>query len=341
MKPYNETNLPISFKYDLELMKLLGEAKEKNARYSSMLMYTDVPSDLLLKPLRFQEAFKSMELSGNTMSQSVLYYFKYGELSILEKELMNYFGVLENFKSYLTKTFKLSVSYLNKIHQDIFYNPDLGSRELGKYRQKINWIGPRGKSIYEAEYVPTHPFDIPLSMANFIKYFNKGDSIDYLIDIALSHVQFENIHPYKDGNGRLGRLLIPIQNYVASNSMISLFLSESIKNNEYTYYQHLSLFRNGQPEKYLKFFMKIVIEQLELNIKRVDDSIKIYHEDKGMFTSLIGKKNGGRVYDYIYSNITSTIKEASDELNINYQTIRNYYIKFNNAGLLALSLIHI
>lgn len=335
MNPYNETNLPIQFKYDLELMKLLGVAKEKNARYIAMLEFTDVSSELILRPLRYQEAFKSMELSGGSISQSSLYYFRYSEPSVLEKELLNYFDVLENFTSYLTKTFKLSVGYLNKIHQDIFFNPDFASRELGKYRQKVNWIGPRGKSIYEAEYVPMHPYDIPIAMSNFIKFFNKGDSIDYLIDIALSHAQFENIHPYKDGNGRLGRLLIPIQSYVATGSVISLFLSESIKNNEYAYYQHLKLLRNNQPEKYLKFFIKLIIEQLDLNIDRVKQSIETYHIDKEQFIDLIGKKNGERVYDYLYSHITSTIKEASDALHINYQTIRNYFIKLNNKGLLA------
>lgn len=335
MKPYNETNLPIAFKYDLELMKLLGVAKEKNAKYCAMLEYTDVPSELLLKPVRFQEAFKSMELSGNTMSQSSLYYFKYGEMNILQNELLNYFQVLENFKSYLTKTFKLSVGYLNRMHQDIFYNQELSGRELGKYRQKINWIGSRGKSMYEAEYVPTHPFDIPIAMSNFIKYFNKGDTIDFLLDMAVSHAQFENIHPYKDGNGRLGRLLIPIQSFIATNSIISLFLSEAIKNNEYAYYEHLKQFRMNQPEKYLKFFLKLVIEQLDLNINRISESIKIYHTDKELFLSLIGKKNGALVYDYVFANITSTIKEASNDLNINYQTIRNYYIKLNNAGVFA------
>lgn len=335
MKPYNETNQPITFKYDLELMKLLGEAKEKYAKYSAMLEYTDVPSELLLRPLRFQEAFKSMELSGNAMSQSSLYYFKYGELNKLQIELMNYFEVLENFKPYLTKTFRLSVGYLNRMHQDIFFNPEFSGRDLGKYRQKIHWIGPRGKSVYDAEYVPTHPFDIPIAMSNFIKYFNKGDTIDFLLDLALSHSQFENIHPYKDGNGRLGRLLIPIQSFIATNSLISLFLSEVIKNNEYAYYQHLKHFRNNQPEKYLKFFMKLIIEQLVLNIDRINESIKIYHKDKSQFIDLIGRKNGEKIYNYIFSNITATIKETSKALNINYQTVRNYFIKLNNAGIIA------
>jgi Fic family protein len=334
MKPYNNTNLPLEFKYDMTLMKHLVEANQLFAKYTTMIEYSNIDNSLLLRPLLFQEAFKSLELSGARISQSQLYYIKYNIDTRHKTELFNYFHVLKNIESYLSKTFKLSVGYLNMMHKDIFKHDDFTYKNVGQYRQKVTWIGPRGKRVYDAEYVPTHPFDIPIAMSNFIKHFNKGTSIDSLIDVALSHAQFENIHPYLDGNGRLGRLLLPIQTYTSTHTPMSLFLSEAIKNNEYSYLQSLKSLRLGDVSTYIKFFLTLVIEQLKLNISRLDDAIKVYNIDQVKFIECSNLKNGEKVFDYFFSNITSTIKEASETLDISYQTMRHYINKLHDQGLL-------
>lgn len=335
MKPYDNTDLPIEFKYDLEMMKLLVRARELFTKYNTILEYHAINTSMLLKPFLLQEAYKSLELSGSTIDQGSLYYIKYEQNNKQTQELQNYFKILRNIEKYLTGKFKLSVSYLNNIHKDLFYNPKLNNKGTGKYRDQITWIGQRGKSLYEADFVPTHPIDIPIKMSNYIRHFNKSFTADTLIDLAISHAQFENIHPYKDGNGRLGRILIPIQAFIETNSPISLYISEVIKNNEYSYYQALRDTRNNKWESYIKFFLKMIIEQLEINIKRINQSIEVYNFDFLKVSQFINKKNAEKVYQYFFTNITATIKEASNELFIDYQTMRNYIRKMHDIGLLA------
>ena len=335
MKPYDQTDLPIEFKYDLEMMTTLVKARELFTKYNTILEYQEIDASILLKPFLLQEAYKSLELAGSKINQSSLYYLKYEDFSIPKQELLNYYSILQNIDKYLTSQFKLSVNYLNNIHKDLFKTPKYQKKGLGKYRDEVTWIGQRGKSIYEADYIPTHPLDIPIAMGNYIKNINKSFSADKLNDLAISHAQFENIHPYKDGNGRLGRILIPIQAFIETNNHISLYISEAIKNNEYTYYQSLKDTRNHKWESYIKFFLKMIIEQLELNIKRIDQSITVYHNDLNKIKQYIPNKNVKRVYEYFFKNITATIKEARNELFIDYQTMRNYITKLSNIGLLA------
>lgn len=335
MKPYENTDLPIEFKYDLELMKLLIKARELYTKYNTIITYQDIDSSLLLKPFIMQESYKSCELSGNPTPQSSLYYIKYSPDNLYAKEIMNYSSILDNIGHYLSNSFKLSVSYLNNIHKDLFKHLDNKPYDIGKYRDKVTWIGARGSSIYDSEYIPSHPLDIPVLMSNYIKHFNKSYSADKLVEMAISHAQFENIHPYKDGNGRIGRILVPIQGFIETNTQVSIFISEAIKDNEYMYYKKLQDTRDNKWESYIKFFLELVIEQLEKNIKRLDEMLKVYDEDILIVINLIKKKNGQKVYDYIFSNITATISEASDKLDIDYQTIRNYFTKLFNLGMLA------
>ncbi len=335
MKPYDKTDLPIEIKYDLEMMKLLVRARELFATYNTILLHQEIEPSFLLRPFLLQEAYKSLELSGAKINQGSLYYLNFDQENEKKHEVINYFNILKNIDHYLTSSFKLSVSYLNNIHKDLFKNPYYKLPDLGKYRSKVTWIGPRGKSIYEADYVPTHPLDIPIAMGNYIKYFNKSYSADRLIDIAISHAQFENIHPYKDGNGRLGRILIPIQAFIETNSYISLYISEAIQNNEYSYYQALKETRNNKWESYTKFFLNLIIEQLTNNINKLEESIKVYKTDSPIVIELLKQKNGKKVYDHLFKNITTTIQDASNSLFIDYQTMRNYMKKLHDKGILA------
>ena len=147
--------------------------------------------------------------------------------------------------------------------------------------------------------------------------------MDKMIDIAVSHAQFENIHPYKDGNGRLGRILIPIQAYLQTTSLVSLFMSDMIKENQYMYFSKLKDTRNGKWESYINFFLKMMTEQLEKHVKILDDVIEIYKKDQPVYFELIKQKNSEKVFHYMFSNIVTTIKEASETLTIDYQTMRN------------------
>jgi Fic family protein len=324
----------MEFKYDLDLFKSLLEAKELYGRYSTILEVSAIKRSLLLKPLMFQEAYKSVELAGSNIPQSSLYYLAYLDRTYETEELYNYFGILQAIEEEMSDTFNLTVGYLNDLHKSLFQHKDMNLGGRGKYRQKVKQVGKR-RGISEVDFVPVDPIDIPIEMVNFIKYFNKRDSIDVFIDIALSHAQFESIHPYNDGNGRLGRLLIPLQAFKDSKLPFCLFLSHQLKQNEYSYYQSLKDFRNGKTLSYVKFFVAMLNKQLRQLIDTLEESMDLYDKDQKTVVNAIKAKNGYRVYDYLFGEVTTTIKEASKALQIDYQTMRHYIMKLHNLGLLA------
>lgn len=335
MIPYNNTDLPIEIKYDLEMMRLLLEAKDLYATYNAMLLYQGIDPHLVLKPFILQESFKSCEMAGNKVTQEELYFLRYRDSNDDSKEIQNYCEVLTNIETYLTRGFHLSLLYLNKIHKNI-NNSKRGSYFTpGQLRKKDIWLGRRGVGIQQAEFIPTTYSEIPRAITNFIRYFNKRHSVDSLVEIAISHSQFESIHPYIDANGRLGRILIPIQAFLDGKSHVSLFLSEVLKENEYMYYQRLQDTRNNRWERYIKFFLEMMIEQLNRNIEKVKTIREIYKADSRRVEELVKPKYALDVYHYMFSNIVFTIKEMSEELGIEYQTTRNYLNRLFDRGLLS------
>jgi len=335
MIPYNNTDLPVTIKYDLEMMKLLNTAKELYGKLNAIIAYQEIDPFLILKPFILQESYMSSVMSGNKISQSSLYYMKYYEINDDILEIYNYSDILQNIEKYLSKNDKITYAYINKIHKDLLRSKRGYMRNPGHTRSKVSWIGRRGSTIDSAEYVPVAPRDINESMANYIKHFNKRHSIDHLIDVAISHAQFVNIHPYDDGNGRVGRILLSVHGFLDHNDHLSILLSSMIKSDEYSYYNRLKDTRNGKWERYIKFYLELLIKQLNEHIQKIDDIRTVYYKDIISFENIIGKKNYKLVFNYLFSNITSTIKEASNDLGIDYQTIRNYFNKLFAKGILA------
>lgn len=335
MIPYTNTDLPIQVKYDVELMRLLLKAKELYGIYCAILKYQDIDHDLILKPFILQESFKSCELSGNKVTQSDLYYAKYLDSNSIDvEEIYNYYNVLLGINDYISPSFKLSMGYLNKIHKNVNSTTYGQYKNPGKLRTKLSWIGKRGTPIENADFIPVAPKEIPIAMSNFITHFNKDYAVDKLLEIAISHAQFESIHPYNDANGRIGRILIPIQAYLKDKQM-NLFLSEVLKENEYSYYQKLQSTRKGDWESYIKFFIQMINTQLENNIDKLERIHDVYKADLQLFINILNPKNAKKIYDYCFSNIVFTIQEVSDDTEIDYQTVRNYIKKLFDRGVIT------
>ncbi len=329
MKSYELELLPIQLKRSLELMTVLVEAKRLQTKFSTIIQYHELENEIILYPFIRQESFKSCQLAGNQIKQSDIYF-----ISQLDSddavELQNYITILSNVYEYVSESVTLNdISKINKM----ILNSKRGSRRApGTIREEIMWIGPRGSSIEKAEYVPVAPSQIQLGMNNLLKNFETSLCVDDLVDIAISHAQFENIHPFRDGNGRVGRILVPIQGLLRGQNY--LFLSESIKINEYAYFNHLREARSGRWEKWVRFFLEIMIHQYKKNISRLDEVVALYKVDKIRFYELI-PKNSDEVFKYLIKNISTTIHEMSECLQIDYQTVRNYLNRLVQNGILS------
>ncbi len=330
MKTHDVELLPITLKKSLELMTLLVEAKRLQTKFSTIIQYHDLDNETLLYPFIKQESFKSCQLAGNQIRQSDLYYINYLDEDDDVVELMNYIKVLTNVYDYVSED--ISLKEITKINRVILNSKRGSRRNPGVIRNEVLWIGQRGSSMDKAEYVPIDPSKIDESINNLLEYFNTQVCVDDLSDIAITHAQFENIHPFKDGNGRTGRILVPIQGILRKQNY--LFLSETIKGNEYSYYNRLKDSRNNRLEQWVKFFFEIMIKQYQKNIDRLDEVVTLYRNDKPRFEEIL-PKCADKVLNYLIKNISTTIQEMSDTLGIDYQTSRNYLNKLQKKSILS------
>ena len=144
------------------------------------------------------------------------------------------------------------------------------NKEPGKVRDVQNWIGPKGCTIEEAIFVPPIPEEVPILLDNLFNYMNDLYVYPLFINMAISHSQFETTHAYRDGNGRLGRALIPIQLAMLTHEEPILFLSEVIELYKPSYHKYLNESRNGNMLGFIKFFLQCIIEQCNNYIAKIN-----------------------------------------------------------------------
>ena len=207
-------------------------------------------------------------------------------------------------------------------------------KEPGTIRTIQNWIGPRGSTIEEAIFVPPAPNDVHELLENLFKYMNDAYIDPLFVNLAISHSQFETIHPYRDGNGRVGRALIPIQLALLSEDKPLLFMSEIIELYKPAYQKSLNEFRKGNVLGFIKFFMQCIIEQCNSYIFKINKIKQIYKEDM----EKIQKINGASVHilmPLFIKNIVFTKNEIEQLSNLSRSTVSRTIDKLVSIGILV------
>ena len=193
MEPYKAKKMPLEYKIDKEMLMLISEANVKYGEYKSLLNTLEFDAGFFLDSVILNESYKSTQIEGTQISQDEMYYLKYMEITDDSREIQN-----------------LSYELVNEMHRIILDSVRGSQRNPGQIRTTQNWIGPRGCTIDTATFVPPIPEEVYGLLKNLYEYMNDEFEDPLLVNIALSHMQFETIHAYKDGNGRLGRALIVI-----------------------------------------------------------------------------------------------------------------------------------
>ncbi len=177
------------------------------------------------------------------------------------KEVVNYVGAISYGLNRLN-TLPFSLQLIREIHAVLLKDVRGGTTNPGEFRRTQNWIGPSGCTLLTASYVPPPPNEMFKALESLEDFFHAEDSIPALIKIALIHAQFEAIHPFLDGNGRMGRLLITF--WLCWEKILSkplLYLSYYFKRNRSEYYDHLNkVWFKGDWEGWVKFFLKGIAE---------------------------------------------------------------------------------
>lgn len=317
LPPQNPT-----IQYDDEMIYLISEAN----RYIGRL---DEVTDTLISPSYFvymyarKEATLSSQIEGTRATFSDLIKAEAG----MAYEVPNDVKEIENYVKATTygfdrlETLPLSLRLIREIHGILMEGVRGENKTPGEFRRSQNWIG--GYSISTASYVPPSIDYLNSCLDSFEKFMHENDRISPLVKAALIHSQFEMIHPFLDGNGRVGRLLIAF--YLAANDILhkpTLYISKFIKRNQQAYYDCLyNIHAKGDYETWIKFFLTGVIEtaQEAVDIAR---SITALKEEDLKKINAMGRtsENALVIYEGLFDKPTISIEEATTKLDISVAT---------------------
>lgn len=208
----------------------------------------------------------------------------------------------------------------------------------GEFRCSQNWIGGKGSTLRNAKYIPPSPDDMTEAMSDLEKYINADDRLDGLIRAALIHYQFETIHPFLDGNGRIGRLLITL--FLMEKKILTtpaLYISYFLKKNRVEYYDRMTEVRSkGNYEQWVKFFLQALAESAKDAIAAIDELTALHDKNVDLVAGMgRASKNAMLVFRYLEANPIIEIGKTAEALGITFGTASNAVERLSSAGILA------
>lgn len=305
MPPFIAQKLPVTEIDWKQHAPLLGRANRALAKYDGVL-YGVLNPEILLSPLATREAVLSSRIEGTQASFDDVLKFEAGErTSEPEKEndiyeILNYrHALILAEKELKKKPFHLNL--LLRLHDVLLDSVRGRDKARGRVRTTQNWIGHQGCTIEQAAFVPPSPFDLDDLISNWERYYHAEEG-DPLVQLAIVHAQFEIIHPFLDGNGRLGRILIPLflhEKRVLSRPMF--YLSEYLEGNRDAYVTSLrALGQPGSWNQWITFFLTAVEAQAEQNTLKARAILDLYAELKLKVTEITRSQYGVHLLDFIF-----------------------------------------
>lgn len=284
MNPYIPKELPIKNIEWEQLIDLIGKANRYVARYDGLLQSVINP-DVLLAPLRTQEAVLSSKIEGTQATLEEVLEFEADELAEDHLkgdifEVLNYRVALKEGRDTM-KERPLSLKSIKQMHATLMRGVRGDSKDPGNFRRIQNYIGSQGSDISNARFVPPTVPNMLEALGSWEKYIHLDDK-DVLVQLAVIHAQFEIIHPFLDGNGRMGRILIPLFLYHKEIIQEPVFyLSDYLESHRSEYYDALKeITDTGSWTNWIRFFLNAIIVQAEKNIAKTREIINLYETVK-------------------------------------------------------------
>ena len=322
MEPYKAKKMPLEYKIDKEMLRLISEANVKYGEYKSMLKTLEFDAGFFLDSVILNESYKSAQIEGTQISQDEMYYLKYMEKTDDNREIQNLKKTIEYATAYLQRGNQINYELVNEMHRIILDSVRGAQKTPGRIRTTQNWIGPRGCTIDSATFIPPVPEEVYGLLINLYEYMNDEFTDPLLVNVALSHMQFETIHAYKDGNGRLGRALIPVQMAMLDESTPVLYMSEILELYKPSYQRNLMECRKGNVTGYIKFFLQCVIDQCNSYINKIERIKEIYREDMEKIKVIKGN-SVYRIMPVIMKQIVFTKKEVQEMSGVSVNVVSN------------------
>ncbi|MFR1105383.1 MAG: Fic family protein [Acutalibacteraceae bacterium] len=320
-----------------DIVSLLIKANSQLAVLESVA--TRIPNvELFVSMYVRKEALMSSQIEGTQATlEDVLDPMLDANTNRNVADVVNYIRATE-FAIERLKTLPLCNRLIKEIHAVLMAGVRGQEKSPGEFRYSQNWIGGQGSTLKNARYIPPSPEDMVDAMSDLEKYINADDELNALIRAALIHYQFETIHPFLDGNGRVGRLLITL--FLMEQKVLTtpaLYISYFLKKNRVEYYDRMTEVRTkGNYEQWIKFFLQAIMESAEDATATIDE-LAALHDVNATVISKMGRaaKNAMLVFNYLESNPIIEIRKTAEALNITFNTVSSAVNRLVDVGILV------
>ncbi len=287
------------------LIPLIGPAAAAVARYDGMLSAIPNPH-VLLSPLTTREAVLSSRIEGTQATMGEVLEFEAGRGAASPErrddiyEVLNYRAAMREAEK-LLRTLPLSQRVIREAHRVLLSGVRGQNMSPGEYRRIPNWIGPPGCVIEEARFVPIGADRLPEAMSAWERYIH-GDVPDRVVQLAILHAEFEALHPFLDGNGRLGRMLVPLfmwQMGLIQRPMFYISAFFEVRRDEY-YDRLLAVSRDDDWTGWCRFFLEAVRAQAEDNLTKTRAILGLYEDMKRHVAEMTRSQYAIHALDWIF-----------------------------------------
>lgn len=334
---FRPSPLPPELNIDDEMLSLLTGATKAIAKLDTLATY--IPNiNLFVSMYVRKEALLSSQIEGTQATlEDVLDPLIEENTNRNVADVVNYIKATEFALDRLT-TLPLCNRLLKETHAVLMQGVRGQEKNPGNFRTSQNWIGSQGSSIKNARYIPPNPQDMTDAMSDLEKYMNNDDSLDVLIRAALIHYQFETIHPFLDGNGRIGRLLITL--FLMEKKVLhspALYISYYLKLNRVEYYDRMSEVRaKNNYEQWVRFFLLAIKESSEEAAETILRLNALHNNNVSVIDGLGRQGKTSRlIFDYIEKNPIIDIGKTSHELGISFNTASSHINRLVEHGILV------
>ncbi len=323
-----------------ELQTRLSDADRALGRLDGSIQTLPNP-DLFVYMYVRKEAVLSSQIEG---TQSSLQDLIAAEAKILTAdapsdvdEVVNYVAAMNHGLARLDEL-PVSVRLIREIHAELLKGVRGSHLTPGHPRTTQNWIGPSGCTLNEATFVPPPPEEVPAALGQLEQFIHADTDLPLLVKIGLAHAQFETIHPFLDGNGRVGRLLIT---FLLCEKKILLkpvlYLSHYFKRYRTEYYERLQAVRDhGAWEEWLSFFLKGVAEVSGEATETARRILALREEHRSVITDRLGRAagNGHRVIEHLYESPIVSVADVQKLTGTTYPAANDLVSKLETEGIL-------
>ena len=327
---------PVQF--DADMVALLSRADQALGRLDGLAQTLPNP-DLFVAMYVRREAVLSSQIEGTQSTLEDVLTFeldvKGREFPKDVKEVVNYVRAM-NYGLDRLRALPLSLRLIREIHAELLRGVRGGHRQPGEFRTSQNWIGPANVPLREATFVPPPVHEMHQALDDFERFLHQETDLPVLIPCGLAHAQFETIHPFLDGNGRVGRLLITfllVHRGVLHRPL--LYLSHYLKRHRSEYYDRLMAIRDdGDWEGWLKFFLRGIAETAEEASTTARNIVNLRERHSALLQERGVHMNGLRLLDLLFERPLVNVNLVKEQVKVAFVTAGKLIEQFEGLGLL-------